>query len=201
MTRRRLRLGLGAAGSPASGGGDRPPAWRQHATGERPGTQWFADYLIRRACRRLPGSAADERYREWAAEVHAILNDPATRPEMLRLARALRYAVGITRCTHDPQLAGRNNSRSLARRLITGVAVYLCVIGLFFGINTAFRLQGPGPLIVVIAACACFDAFCIVDVYRSRTVRYLPKWGWVLACLIQSPSGGIMYLAVGRDRS
>jgi hypothetical protein len=119
---------------------------------------------------------------------------------MLGLGRALRYAIGITRCTRDPQLAGGNRTGSLARRVATGVAVYLSVVGLFLGINLAFRLQGPGPAIAVIAACACFDGFCLVDVYRARTVRYLPKWGWVLACLIQSPSGGIMYLTVGRDR-
>jgi hypothetical protein len=28
-------------------------------------------------------------------------------------------------------------------------------------------------------------------------VRYLPKWAWVLICLIQNPLGGIMYLSIG----
>jgi hypothetical protein len=27
--------------------------------------------------------------------------------------------------------------------------------------------------------------------------RYLPKWAWVLICLIQNPLGGIMYLSIG----
>jgi hypothetical protein len=169
--------------------------------GERAGTQRFAEYLICRACQRLPSGAADERYREWAAEVHAILDDPATRPEMLRSARALRYAAGIGRCTRDPQLAGTNATGSLARRVITGVAVYLGVVGLFIGINLAFSLQGPWPAVAILAACACFDGFCLIDLYRAERVRYLPKWGWVLACLIQSPFGGIMYLTTGRARS
>jgi hypothetical protein len=29
-------------------------------------------------------------------------------------------------------------------------------------------------------------------------VRYLPKWGWAIACLVQIPFGGIMYLAAGK---
>jgi hypothetical protein len=29
-------------------------------------------------------------------------------------------------------------------------------------------------------------------------VRYLPKWGWALVCLLSIPWGGIIYLIVGR---
>jgi hypothetical protein len=192
----------GHASPGARGGGGRPPAWRQHARGDRPAGQRAAEYLIRQACRRLPADTADERCREWTAEVGAILGDPATRPGTLRLARAMRYAAGITRCARLPELTGHGDTHySLARGLIRGVAIYLGVIGLFFGVNLAFRWQGPGPAIAVIACCACFDAFCLVDLYRAGKVRYLPKWGWVLACLIQSPSGGIMYLSIGRVRS
>lgn len=185
----------------AHGGAGRPPAWRQHAGAGRPGTQRVAEYLIRRAGRRLPADAADERCREWTAEVRAILDDPVTSPQTLRLARAVRYALGVLRCSHHPQLAGQQDRPvRVGRRLATGVAVYLGLVGLFFGVNSAFQWQGPGPAIAVIACCACFDAFCLVDLARARNVRYLPKWGWVLACLIQSPSGGIIYLSVGRVR-
>jgi phospholipase D-like protein len=30
-------------------------------------------------------------------------------------------------------------------------------------------------------------------------VRYLPKWAWVLICLVSVPFGGIVYLIVGRE--
>ena len=36
----------------------------------------IGEYLITRACRRLPAETRDERYREWAAELPAILRDP-----------------------------------------------------------------------------------------------------------------------------
>ena len=44
----------------------------------------------------------------------------------------------------------------------------------------------------------CFAAFCLVDLARARQVRYLPKWGWAVVCLIQIPFGGIIYLAAGK---
>jgi hypothetical protein len=60
----------------------------------RPVVHRAAERLIRRACRRLPGDTRDERYREWAAEVPAIVHDPDIRFALLRSARALRFAAG-----------------------------------------------------------------------------------------------------------
>lgn len=42
-----------------------------------------------------------------------------------------------------------------------------------------------------------FAAYCVVDVVRSE-VRYLPKWAWMLVCILSIPLGGILYLLVGR---
>jgi hypothetical protein len=66
----------------------------------RPCAQRIAEHLIRRACRHLPGDTRDERYREWTAEIPAILHDRAIRPSLLRSAHALSYAIGILRSTH-----------------------------------------------------------------------------------------------------
>jgi hypothetical protein len=191
--------GARVAGEPA----DRPPPWRQNASGHA-SAQWLAVCLIRAACRRLPAEARDERRREWTAEVRAIMDDRAGRAGMLRPVRGLRYAAGIVRCAGDPGLAagGASGARhSVLRRAASGVGIYLCVVGLFFGLMQTFRWQGPFPAIVVLALAACFDAFCLVDLARAGQVRYLPKWGWVLCCLAQTPFGGIMYLTTGRARS
>jgi DivIVA domain-containing protein len=59
----------------------------------------IGEYLIARACRHLPAGARDERYREWAAELPAILDDPGVRPAARRAARMLRYASGTIRGT------------------------------------------------------------------------------------------------------
>jgi len=65
----------------------------------RPGAQRLAEYLIRRACRRLPGSTRDDRYREWVAELHAILHDPGTRHRAHHTTRGLLYAADHARST------------------------------------------------------------------------------------------------------
>jgi hypothetical protein len=73
----------------------------------RSSAQRAAEYLLRHACRRLPAGARDERYREWAAELPAILRDPDIRWPLLRSARAFRYAAGIYRSArHLPGAAG-----------------------------------------------------------------------------------------------
>jgi hypothetical protein len=33
---------------------------------------------------------------------------------------------------------------------------------------------------------------------RADRVRFLPKWAWAVACLIQIPLGGVAYLLLGR---
>lgn len=171
-----------------------------------PRTQRVAEHLIRRACRRLPGEAGAERYREWAAELPAILADRDVGSGLRRSARALSYAAGISRCTRR---LGRPGGRPRphadlpapagfpARRVVVGVVIYVAVVGLFGGIAAAF----PGRAVVVVPflpAAACFAAFCLIDLARAGQVRYLPKWGWAIACLAQIPLGGIMYLAIGK---
>ena len=51
------------------------------------------------------------------------------------------------------------------------------------------------PLIVLLGA---FVVYCLVDISRNE-VRHLPKWAWVVICLISIPFGGIAYLLIGRD--
>ena len=55
------------------------------------------EYLVRRACQRLPQDLREERYREWAAELPAILHDPQVRPAPRRAVRMLGYAADTAR--------------------------------------------------------------------------------------------------------
>ena len=57
----------------------------------------LARWLIRRACSRLPGETRDDRYREWTAEVRAILHDPQVPSRARRCLRALLYAADQNR--------------------------------------------------------------------------------------------------------
>jgi hypothetical protein len=170
-------------------------------------TERLAEGLIRRACRRLPGEAGDERYREWTAELPAIMSDSDVGSGVRRSARALRYAAGISRCTRRlgrvggqprPQAGRPARPGFPARRVLVGVASYAAVLALLAGLEAAFRPPGLWLLVPVLPAAACFAAFCLIDLARADQVRYLPKWGWAIACLIQIPSGGILYLALGK---
>ncbi len=53
------------------------------------------------------------------------------------------------------------------------------------------------PIIVLVVA---FEVFCLIDVARAGEVRYLPRWGWAIICVISIPLGGVIYLVLGRVR-
>jgi hypothetical protein len=74
----------------------------------------LARHLIRLACLRLSGETREDRYREWAAELHAILADPETSSRTRRNARALLYAADKTGV--PAASAGRLATRCHARR-------------------------------------------------------------------------------------
>jgi hypothetical protein len=57
------------------------------------------EYLVGRACRRLPRKSRDQRYREWTAELPAILHDPEIRLALGRAVRMLAYAADTLRAT------------------------------------------------------------------------------------------------------
>ena len=51
----------------------------------------------------------------------------------------------------------------------------------------------------VVLALVAFVGYCLVDLVRAD-VRYLPKWAWVVVCLISIPVGGIVYLVIGKKQ-
>ena len=179
-----------------------------------PRVQRAAEWLIHVVCRRLPADVRAERCREWTAELPAILDDQSIRPSFLRTLRALSFCVGISRTTRQlsrSARAGARRSRSsrwrtgapatgsphVAVRAVLGLLIWLVVA---VGVIALIRvlLGPPGwPLGVIVALGIGFDAFCLADIARAEQVRYLPKWAWVLICLIQTPGGGIIYLSIG----
>jgi hypothetical protein len=55
-------------------------------------------------------------------------------------------------------------------------------------------------LIPIVLVAVGFVIFCLVDVVRAESVRFLPRWAWAVICVISIPLGGIVYLIVGRER-
>ena len=129
----------------------------------RPVAQRAAEHLIRRACRRLPGGTRDERYREWAAEVPAILHDPDIRVAPLRSARALRFAAGTfisARRTpgairYQPDTAA---PASAGVRLLISVGIW--IVGA--GVLTAFPPRGFW-IMVTVAASVFNSGFALIQ--------------------------------------
>jgi len=182
-----------------------------------PLAQRLPEYLIQRACRRLPDDTRDERQREWAAELPAILHDPGIAFAPRRWAGAVLYAAGAARAARVIGRPGRAAGRSrrpsradrparagepgaLARRIVMGAGLYLGFVAVTIALLRLAGTHGGWPLIPVFAMAIGLAAFCLADLIRADQVRYLPKWAWALACLIQIPLGGIIYLCIGRAR-
>jgi len=55
-------------------------------------------------------------------------------------------------------------------------------------------------LAAVVVLAVAWEVFCLRDLARADRVRYLPKWGWAIVCLISIPWGGLVYVILGRDR-
>jgi Phospholipase_D-nuclease N-terminal len=53
-------------------------------------------------------------------------------------------------------------------------------------------------LLFALALVVCWEVFCLADLVRADQVRFLPKCAWAVACLIQIPIGGVLYLLLGR---
>jgi hypothetical protein len=52
--------------------------------------------------------------------------------------------------------------------------------------------------ILAVGLVAGWEIFCLTDLARAERVRFLPRWVWAVACLVQIPFGGILYLLIGR---
>jgi hypothetical protein len=128
-------------------------------------------YLIRQACRRLPEDIGDERYREWAAELAAILDDPEVRLPPVRAARALGFALGI--CSSAGLLSRADGSRS--SRVPRGVLYLAGAIVIWVAaveVATAYPLEGPWGYVYV-AAGGVSQALAVLAV--ERAVRWFAR--------------------------
>jgi hypothetical protein len=177
----------------------------------------IGERMIRSSCRQFPADVGADRYREWTAELSAILDDASIRTSFLRALRALAFCAGIAKTTRQlsrPARAGSRNATNeqwrtgaprarpgaMAVRVAVGLAAYLVIAGLVIGTSvlTAGPHRVPWPLLLFVPLGIGFDAYCLRDIVRATDVRYLRKWVWALICLAQMPLGGILYLTIGR---
>ncbi|TCO59597.1 PLD nuclease N-terminal domain-containing protein [Actinocrispum wychmicini] len=43
--------------------------------------------------------------------------------------------------------------------------------------------------------------YCLVDLARHPHTRLLPRWAWVVICVVISTLGAIAYLVAGREQN
>lgn len=139
-----------------------------------PVIQRIAEYLIRRASRHWPAGARDERYREWTAELPAILADPDVRP-VPRQSRALRFAVGTIRTARREhgvfrgQLTGAD-ARSAGIRLFGCASLWLAAVCLV-RIGAVLHIPAPhgfwaAPLVPAAVAVELFALAQVIKLVR-----------------------------------
>ena len=101
----------------------------------------IGEYLVRGACQQLPPGIREERYREWAAELPAILHDPQIRPAPRRAVRMLGYAADTLRGT----IITPGSARGRIPRMCAGLPVVCLVAGLGAVSLAAWTIvQAPG---------------------------------------------------------
>ena len=106
----------------------------------------IGEYLVGRACRRLPREIRDERYREWAAELPAILHDREIRLAPYRAVRMLGYAADTLRGT--ALAPGRARRRAT---LLPSLLLIAALVNVVWAVWDAVRAPGHGANYVLVA--------------------------------------------------
>jgi hypothetical protein len=140
----------------------------------------LGEHLVRLACQRLPRDIREERYREWAAELPAILHDPQIRPAPRRAVRMLGYAADTLR---GAALApGR--ARGRISRLSPTVDRLFLVVGLAvvgFNVWTVVQAPGDGQNYLWVTWSLFFVAYLIRK--RAHSAGRLTAWLGISATL------------------
>ena len=142
------------------------------------------EYLVRRACRRLQPEIRDDRYREWTAELPAILHDPQIRLGPHRALRMLGYAADTLRGT-----ALTNGSAWSLRSPAVLMTVYVVVFvfaGPWIATGPTARRNLPEVVIAVVLA-----IFAALGVLAARVLMIAYSALGVLIAIFGSTHGSV----------
>ena len=105
----------------------------------------IGECLVSRASRQLPRKVREERYREWAAELPAILHDPLIRFAPRRAIRMLAYAADTFRGTTLIHVSSRRRRRQLAAIATGSFMLVVALAGMTWSVWSIAR--APGQLL------------------------------------------------------
>jgi hypothetical protein len=126
----------------------------------------LGEYLVGRACQRLPPDVREERYREWTAELPAILHDPQVRFAPRRAVRMLGYAADTLRAT----IMTPGTARGRIARLSAAVDSLVLVAGLgvvALTVSGVVQAPGDGQNYLWLAWSLLFEAYLLRKHVRS----------------------------------
>jgi hypothetical protein len=142
-------------------------------TGER----WalsVGEYLVARACRRLPAGIREERYQEWAAELPVILHDRDAGPAPRRAVRMLTFAADTLRGTTLAAGAYRHQGAHRRGDFENNHALALSLLAVFAPL-ALLAVEGWMVYLLIFSASLMFSAsfvacglFCLI---RGRVRR------------------------------
>jgi hypothetical protein len=102
----------------------------------------IGEYLVARACRRLPAGARQTRYREWAAELPAILHDRDAGPAPRRVLRMLTFAADTLRGTALARGSYRYQGAHAGKPDPSIGELAIALLALFVGLAAILAWQG-----------------------------------------------------------
>jgi ABC-type Fe3+ transport system permease subunit len=144
------------------------------------------EYLVSRACRKLPARIREERYQEWLAELPVILHDREVGPAPLRVVRMLAFAAdtlrGTTLAPDAYHGAHRGADRGGAVKSIRWLAVGLLLLSALLGAPLAL-LAYEGYIIYQLGKVAAGAGLLI------RAIASQSGWGHPLLFAIISYCG------------
>jgi hypothetical protein len=104
----------------------------------------IGEYLVGWACKRLPQDVREQRHREWAGELPAILHDPQIKRAPRRAVRMLAYAADTIRGTAKTPVTARPPARRITGMLYLFPLLASGLITVAWDIWTAVRAPGHG---------------------------------------------------------
>ena len=147
-----------------------------------PRTLRNAKRLIRSACLKLPIDIAPNYYREWTAELPAILDDHEVRSPSIRIIRALTFAVDQHRSVR--KLAPHGSRRRSSRSLLIGLTAIAFVLGIVGGVSAG--------IVTVLASGAGFFVGVFVGMVFGS-----PALG-VVTSIILAIASGLYFAGAGK---
>jgi len=162
------------------------------------------EYLVGRACSRLAPATRDQRYREWTAELPAILHDPQIRLASHRAVRMLGYAADTLRGTALTPGPARRRPAAILTPLL-GLLFVAALMLVAWDVWNTVRAPGQWVNYVRVAWSLFLVALPVSQYVRSNT--RMPVLILISSCLpgvvvcagdaVQAPSDWENYVLAG----